>query len=149
MKHSKQGYLNWFLRLAMEGQTIPIFGEGLQRRDLNYVDDVVEALMLVGVSEDSNGEIFNLGSGEPITLLDSLKMIIDVVGRGDYVFKEFPEEKKQIEIGDYYANYDKVKHALGWTPKTTLRQGLEQSLAFYTEHGSQYWSKNEVERLIK
>jgi UDP-glucose 4-epimerase len=139
MKHSRQGYLNWFVRLVLENKDIQIYGDGAQKRDFNYVDDVVDALLLAGASEKANGEVFNLGSGSPISVLDSLKAIIKAAEKGSYELVPFPEEKKAIEIWDYYADFSKIKNMLGWEPKVSFEQGMEKTINYYKNNKEYYF----------
>ncbi len=120
IKHSRQGFLAWFIRLVLDDQEIPLFGDGLQRRDFTYVDDAVDAFLLAGCTEDTDAEIFNLG-GESASLLQVVQLLIALAGRGRYRLVPFPPEKRSIDIGSYEANYTKIRHALGWAPRFTRR----------------------------
>ncbi len=139
MKHSKQGYLNWFIRLVIENKKIQIYGDGMQKRDFNYVDDVVDALLLAGASDKANGEVFNLGTSEPISVLDSLKAIIKITKKGSYELIPFPAEKKAIEIWDYYADYSKIKNMLGWEPKVSFEDGIARTIEYYEKYKNYYF----------
>jgi UDP-glucose 4-epimerase len=139
MRHSKQGFLNWFIRLAMDNEIIPIYGDGRQSRDFNYVDDVVKAFLMAGFDERTNGEVFNLGSGNHISFLNITKKIIELTKRGSYEFVPFPEDKKKIEVGDYYADYSKIKNLLGWEPEVSLEEGLKRTIDFYEKNRANYW----------
>lgn len=139
MKHNRQGFIPWFIRLLIEGKTIELFGDGLQVRDINYVDDVVHALLLAGVNKKAIGQVYNLGA-DPISLLDLTKLMIQVNGKGKYHITPFPAEKKKIDIGDYYADYTKIKTDLGWEPQVTLAEGLKRTFTFYKKNHNHYWS---------
>ncbi len=144
MKHNRQGFVAWFIRLAIDNEEIQIFGDGGQLRDMNYVDDVVEALLLAAVYEGANGRIFNLGNHPPVSLLEFVQVLLGVcrelgTGKGGYRLAPFPAEKKRIDIGDYYADYSKIQQALGWRPRVSLREGLERTVAYYMEHRQNYW----------
>lgn len=139
MKHSRQGFLNWFIRQAMEGKEVPIYGDGAQKRDFNYVDDIVDAFLLAAENEKTNGEVFNTGSDKAISVLEVLKLIIKIVGKGSYKHIPFPEDKKKIEIWDYYADYSKLKKTTEWQPKTAFAEGLEKTVKFYEKHKKHYW----------
>jgi len=139
MKHNRQGFIAWFIRLAIEGKEIQLYGDGSQKRDLTYVDDVVEAFLLAAASDDTNGQVFNLGGLEPISLRELTELIIEVAGRGSYRLVPFPKERQAIDIGDFYADYGKIKRTLGWEPKVRLREGLERTIAYYRKHGERYW----------
>ena len=142
MKHNKQGFIPWFIRQILDGEEVKLFGDGKQLRDMNYVDDVVDALLLAAAKEASNGEICNLASDDPISLLDFVKLLIELNGGGSYAIVPFPEERKRIDIGDFYGDYSKIKHGLGWEPKTPLREGLSRTLAYYKEFKSAYWEED-------
>jgi UDP-glucose 4-epimerase len=134
---ARQTFIGLWLRQIMEGQTIRVFGDGQQLRDLNYVDDVVDAMLMASSLPAAVGEVYNLG-GEPISLVDLAKQIVDVNGSGAYELVPFPPERKAIDIGSYYGNYSKIHSALGWEPKVSLKRGLEQSLAYYRENIDRY-----------
>ena len=138
MKHHKQGIINWFIRQLIEEQTIKLYGDGKQIRDINYVDDVVEALLLVACNEKADGEVFNLG-GIPKNLIDLVETMIDVYGKGNYELIPFKDDLKKIEIGDYIANYEKVKNTVGWQPKISLEEGLRSSFDYYEKYRNHYW----------
>jgi len=138
MKHHKQGIINWFIRQLIDCQTVKLYGDGKQIRDINYVDDVIEALLLVACNEETNGEVFNLG-GIPKNLIDLVKIMISVYGKGNYELIPFKEDLKRIEIGDYIANYEKVKNIVGWQPKISLEEGLRSSFDYYEKYKKHYW----------
>jgi len=139
VKHSRQGFIGWFIRLAVDGEEISVYGDGKQLRDLNYVDDVVEAFLLAGAAETVNGEVFNLGGLRPVSLLEIADTLIDLCPEASYRLVSFPEEKKRIDIGDYYGDYGKIETTLGWKPRTSLRDGLAKTLEFYRQHKEHYW----------
>jgi UDP-glucose 4-epimerase len=136
MKHNRQGFIGWFIRQAIDNQEIQIFGEGQQVRDMNYVDDVVEALLLGAIYEGANGRIFNLGNRPPVSHLDFVQTLLDVcrefgAGHAGYRLIPFPPEKKRIDIGDYYGDYGKIQRILGWQPRIDLREGLRRTVEFF------------------
>lgn len=138
MKHNRQGFIPWFIRLLIEGKTIQLFGDGQQVRDINYVDDVVEALLLAGISKRAIGQVYNLG-GDPISLLDLTKLMIKLNKKGRYTITPFPPEKKRIDIGDYYGDYSKIKHDLGWEPRVALADALRRTFTYYKKYRSHYF----------
>jgi UDP-glucose 4-epimerase len=139
MRHNRQGFIAWFVRQAMDGGVIELFGEGKQKRDLVYVDDVVEALLLAGASEAAEGEVFNLGGQEPVSLAELAAELIRLTGRGSIQRMPFPPERRLIDIGNFYSNYKKIESAIGWRPRTSLRDGLTATIAFYQQHREHYW----------
>ena len=140
VQHDRQGFIGWFIRQAMDGDVIEVFGDGKQERELVYVDDVVDALLLAGASKESDGEIFNLGGDDPISLADLAGQLIQLTGRGAVKIKSLPAERKLIDLGSFYASYEKIESATGWRPKTSLREGLRQTIEFYTQNREHYWS---------
>lgn len=138
MRDNRLTSQGWFLRLVMDDQEVQIFGDGKLLRDLNYVDDVIDAFLRVGAIEESNGHFFNLG-GEPFSLVEQVEMMIDVAGRGSYKLVPWPPERKAISISDYYGNYGKIRRMLGWRPQIDLREGLKRTVAFYNINKEHYW----------
>lgn len=139
MRHAKFGVQNYLIRLAMEGKSIQVYGDGLQLRDFNYVDDVVAAFLLAGSREEAVGQAYNLGSGQPITFVDTVKAIIEAAGSGSYIHVSYPEDRAKIETGDYVADISKIRHGLGWEPKIKLTDGLAKTVEYYREFQPYYW----------
>jgi UDP-glucose 4-epimerase len=138
IKDARQTFLGWWLRQLLEGQTLQIFGDGLQVRDFNFVDDVVEAMLIAAATDAANGQIYNLGGEEPINLLNLARLLIEINGRGDYELISFPADRKRIDIGDYYGDYRKIRSKLGWRPQLGLRDGLTRTLNYFREHLERY-----------
>jgi UDP-glucose 4-epimerase len=139
MKHSRQGFIGWFIRLAINGQEISVYGDGHQLRDLNYVDDVVEALLLAGAKDAVNGQVYNLGGQEPVSLLQIVEMLLELCPEASYRLVPFPPEKKRIDIGDYYGDYSKIRATLGWEPQVSLKEGLSRTIDYYRKYKGHYW----------
>lgn len=139
MKHCRQGVLNWFIRQIMDNQVIKLYGGGSQTRDCIYVDDVVSALIEIGMSNNVWGESFNLGA-YPISLKDFVKLLIKVKGNGKYEECDFPNNLKTIEIGDFIADCTKINKAIGWKPRVDLITGIKYSFDFYEKNREHYWS---------
>ncbi|MGI6385534.1 MAG: NAD-dependent epimerase/dehydratase family protein, partial [Desulfomonilia bacterium] len=127
-----------WIRKIVEGEPFLVFGDGLQRRDFNYVDDVTDALLAAAAAEKANGEIYNLGADDPLSLKDTARLLVDTLGRGSYEIVPFPNERKIIDIGDYYGNHDKLSMHLGWKPRVGLKDGLEKTLEYYQEYSRHY-----------
>ena len=140
MKNSRQGYLAWFIRQAIDNEDIKIFGDGQQKRDFTFVDDVAEAFLMAMASDKADGEIFNLGSGRGVSVLESAEKIVAAAESESKIeVVPFPEEKKKIEIGDYIADTSKIKAALGWQAKTSFEDGLKPTVDFYRQFKARYW----------
>lgn len=142
VKDARQTFLGIWIRLLVEGKELQVFGDGKQIRDFSYVDDVVEAMLLCAASEDANGEIFNLGADDPINLKDTAELLTRVAGSGSYRMVPFPADRKAIDIGDYYADYRKIRAKLGWKPSVPLEEGLGRTLEYYRKHAAHYWEEN-------
>lgn len=140
MKHNRQGFIPWFIRQVIDGKEVKIFGDGNQKRDMNYVDDVVDALLLAAINEKANGEVFNLGGNEVISLLDFVKLLIEIAQNGSYSIVPFPEERKRIDVGDFYCNWRKVEDYLGWKPMISIKEGLTSTIQYYKRFKNYYWS---------
>jgi UDP-glucose 4-epimerase len=139
IKHNRQGFIGWFIRQAVRGEEIQLFGDGQQKRDFDYVDDVVDALLRAGAMEAADGEVFNLGGEAPVALIDLAKMLVEIAGRGGaYRLVPFPAERKKIDIGDFYADTTKIRTTLGWQPRVRLRDGLARTIDYYREHAGHY-----------
>jgi UDP-glucose 4-epimerase len=138
IRHNRQGFIGWFIRQAVLGETIQLFGDGTQKRDFDYVDDVVDAFLRAGAMDVADGEVFNLGGDEPVSLLDLAKTLIEIAGHGAYVLSPFPPERKRIDIGDFYADTTKIRRTLGWAPRVRLREGLERTIDYYRQNRDRY-----------
>ncbi|WP_026370628.1 NAD-dependent epimerase/dehydratase family protein [Kallotenue papyrolyticum] len=139
VKDARQTFLGIWIKQVIEGQPIQVWGDGTQIRDFNYVDDVVEAMLLAAADPSAIGQIFNLGSDETINLRDLAQLLIEIHGRGSFEIIPYPADRKPIDIGDYYADYRLIQGKLGWRPRVGLREGLKRTLAFYYEHRTHYW----------
>ena len=138
IKDSKQTFLGIWLRNVLENKPICIYGDGSQLRDLNYIDDVVNALLMVAIYSKSNGKVYNLGSEEVISLNDLAEKIIQTNGSGLIEKKQFPKKLKKIDIGNYYSNFDKITKEINWKPKFSINEGLLNTLNYYRSNLLKY-----------
>jgi UDP-glucose 4-epimerase len=139
VKHARQGFIGWFMKLAMEGKEIPLYGDGEQLRGFNYVDDVVDALLVAGTSPAVVGDYFNLGGIRPATLHSLVQLLIGITGKGSYRLVPFPDERRAIDIGSVYTSWMKFNFAAGWQPRTSLEEGLTKMVAYYQRYQAHYW----------
>jgi UDP-glucose 4-epimerase len=139
MKHNRQGFFGWFVRQILDGEQIKIFGDGNQMRDFNYVGDTVNAFLVAGARENGFGNFYNLGGTERISLKRLVDLMIKINGNGSYSIVPFPEDKKIIDIGDFYADFSKIKQELGWLPEINLEEGLRLTLNYYRQNKRYYW----------
>ena len=140
VKDARQTFLGIWVKLLLEGKTIQVFGDGEQLRDFNYVDDCVNAMLLAGESDIANGKVYNLGSKEVIGLADLAGLLTKLWDKGTFELVPFPEDRKAIDIGDYYSDYSFIEKELGWQPAVSLEQGLMKTLRFYKDHHQHYWT---------
>ena len=138
VKHNRQGFIGWFIRLAVEGRELQIYGDGSQLRDFVFVDDAADAFVRAGASDACNGEVFNVGGSEPVSHRDLVHLLLEVAGTGSVRNVEWPAEQKAIDIGSFYADSAKFRAATGWQPRVGLREGLARTVAYYREHLPHY-----------
>jgi UDP-glucose 4-epimerase len=139
MKHSQYGVVNWFIRLAIDDQTIPVFGDGSILRDFLYVDDCVNALLMCAVCDKAVGEILNLGIDKPINFVQLTELIVSIAGTGRWEFAPFSPERKAQEPGDFYSDITKIRRIVGWEPATALEDGLRRTIDYYRKYKTYYW----------
>ncbi len=144
MKDARQTFLGIWVKNVLSGAPIDVYGDGRQRRDFNYVTDVVDALLLTGADERANGQVYNLGSEEVYALEEVAKLVIQANGAGTFRLIPFPAARKVIDIGDYYADFSKIKAALGWSARVPMAEGLRDTLAYYRAHGAHYWEQGQA-----
>lgn len=140
VKDARQTFLGVWIRQLLEGQPIEVFGDGRQRRDFNYVEDCVDAMLLAAVSKGADGKIYNLGGKEVISLKDLAVMMTSLGYGGSFKLVPFPRDRKAIDIGDYYGDFSLIRDDLGWSPRVALSQGLCTTLSYYSKHGKHYWA---------
>lgn len=142
MQHDEYGVFNWFIRKAIDGEKIDIFGDGRILRDFLYIDDLVDCLLKCGLAPKAYGQVFNVGTGEPVNFIDLAKRIIKIARSGSIRFTRFTSERKALEPGDYYADITKIKRLVGWKPKTGLDSGIKKTLKYYRENKKHYWNND-------
>ena len=140
VKDARQTFLGIWIRRLIDQKPIQIFGSGTQRRDFNFVTDVVDALLRAAASDDANGQVFNLGHQEHVSLQELAALFVKLNGSGNYELVPFPDDRKAIDIGDYYADFRKIDKLLGWSPQVGLENGLGRTLDFYRENRAHYWT---------
>ena len=139
MQHAKFGVVNWFIRQAMDGETIKVFGGGNIMRDFLYIDDCVEAIILAGFTEAAHGGTFNVGNSTHATILELVDTILAVVKRGKKENAPFSKERADQEPGDFYPDISRMEKVTGWRPRTGLKEGLAKTAAYYKKHQAIYW----------
>lgn len=139
MKHDHYGVVNWFIRLALVGKTIPVYGDGRLKRDFLYVDDCVDAMLRVGATPSCYGEVVNVGRPEASDFLTLAQTIVRVARHGKVKLTPFSPERAAQEPGDFASDIGKVRQLTGWKPKTNLEKGLTQTITYYKKYRRFYW----------
>jgi len=139
MKHPRYGVVNWFVRLAVDDETIQVFGDGKILRDFLYIDDAVEAILMSALEPKAVGEVLNVGIDQPYNFIELAETLIEVAGTGRWEFAAFSPERKAQEPGDFYSDISKIRRLVGWTPRTALKDGLRETVAFYRRYKQHYW----------
>jgi UDP-glucose 4-epimerase len=139
VKDARQTFLGIWVRQLLEGKPIKVFGDGLQLRDFNYVDDCVDALLVAGSSDTTLGKAYNLGSEEVVNLKQTAEMLVALQPGGAYEIVPFPPERKAIDIGDYYSDFSMLRTDTGWSPKVGLAEGLKRTVDYYRTEHPHYW----------
>jgi UDP-glucose 4-epimerase len=137
IKDARQTFLGIWIRLLVEGKSFEVWG-GEQLRDFTYVDDAVDAFLLAAVREQANGQVYNLGGSDVVSLRELAELLVRANGGGEFQAREFPAERKRIDIGDYYADDRRIRSELGWAPQANLKEGLARTLEFYRSHVVHY-----------
>jgi UDP-glucose 4-epimerase len=141
VRDARQTFLGDWIRRLVTGEEIVVWGDGSQRRDFSYVDDAVRAFLLAAVRDEANGQIYNLGDENHVSLRELAALLADRYG-ATYRHEAFPSDRKAIDIGDYYSDYTRIRAMLGWQPRVPLEEGLDRTIAFFREHGAgTYWEQ--------
>jgi UDP-glucose 4-epimerase len=138
IKDAKQTFLGIWIRNLIEKKPIQVFGDGKQRRDYNYVDDVVDALIIAATKNESVGKVYNLGAPDPLSLEDTANIMCQGIEGSDYQMIPFPEERKAIDVGDFVCNYSAFRKQFGWEPKVSFEDGIQRSLEYFRREIEHY-----------
>ncbi|HUF46895.1 MAG TPA: NAD-dependent epimerase/dehydratase family protein [Vicinamibacterales bacterium] len=138
IRHNRQGFIGWFIRLALEGREIQVFGDGSQIRDFVHVDDVADAFLRAGADDATNGDVFNVGGSEPVTHRALVTRLLRAAGQGSVRYVDWPDESRRIDIGSFHADSSKFARTTGWRPTIGLDDGLAHTLDYYRRHFAQY-----------
>lgn len=138
VKDARQTFVGIWVRQLLEGKPIRIFGDGTQLRDLNYVDDCVDAILTAAADDSAAGRVYNIGSDEVVSLNDLAKTMVSLGYGGTFERVPYPPDRAAIDIGDYYSDFSLIRAELGWQPKVTLRKGLEGTVSYYKENLSHF-----------
>jgi UDP-glucose 4-epimerase len=141
MKHDRQGFITTFIRRAIEGEPLHVYGDGSQLRDFTYVSDAVEAFLAVGAADGAYGDALNVGGLTPVPLIEVARLCQEIAGAGGIVETvPWPPDREKIDIGSIYVDHARLTELTGWEPHVGLREGLIETFGFYREHGEHYWT---------
>ena len=122
----------------LEGKTIQVFGDGKQRRDYNYIEDVLDALLITATKEEAVGKVYNLGAPNPLSLEDTAKIMCLEIEGSDYQMIAFPEDRKVIDVGDFICDYSAFCNQFGWEPKVNFEEGIQRSINYFKKEIKHY-----------
>jgi UDP-glucose 4-epimerase len=137
IKDARQIFLGIWIRRLVEGNSFEVWG-GDQLRDFTFVEDAAEAFVAAAQSPATIGRVLNVGGCDAVSLTAVAEMLVDLNGGGSYEFRNYPEERKKIDIGDYYTDDNVFRSLTGWQPKVDLKEGLRRTVDFYREHLGRY-----------
>jgi UDP-glucose 4-epimerase len=137
VKDARQTFVGIWIKCVLQNTPFEVWG-GEQLRDFTYVDDAVEAFLLAAARPEARGRVFNLGGTGRLSLRELADELVDAAGGGRYEVRDFPEDRKKIDIGDFYADCSLIASTLGWKPHTTVRTALRRTVAFFRRELSNY-----------
>ena len=148
MKHSKYGIINWFIRQAMEGKPLTVYGKGRQQRDYIYVEDIADAFLRAATSDAAVGNVYNVGSGQGMAFAEMARLVAELIPGTTVVETPWNPGSYFVETGDYVSDISRIQRDTGWQPRVPLREGIERTIDFYRRYKTCYW-KTEEEALAK
>ena len=138
IKDARQTFLGIWIRNLLEGKPVQVFGDGKQRRDYNYVEDVLDALLIAATENNAIGKVYNLGAPDPLSLEDTAKIMCQGIQGSDYLMIPFPEERKAIDVGDFICDYSAFQNQFGWVPKVNFQEGIQLSIEYFRKEIKHY-----------
>ena len=138
IRDARQTFLGIWIRNLLTGKPIQVFGDGAQRRDYNYVEDVLDALLIAATEKNAIGKVYNLGAPAPLSLEDTAKIMCKKTEDGDYQMIPFPEDRKAIDVGDFICDYSVFRDQFGWEPKVNFEEGIQRSFEYFTKEIEHY-----------
>lgn len=137
IKDARQMFLGIWIRRLLDGQPFEVWG-GEQRRDFTFVDDAAAAFVAAALSPDAVGQILNVGGDQSISLTDLAQLLVRANGGGEFSVRQFPADRKAIDIGDFVSDDSRLRRMTAWQPVVSLVEGLRHTLQFYRAHQSHY-----------
>ena len=131
---NKSSVVAKFIRKAIEGEVLKIYGDGLQTRDFIYIDDLIDALILASLKPEAGGEVFQIASHHETTIQElTTKILLELKDRG---FKNISIDYTENRKGDVRRNFSdtsKAQRILCWTPKVTLDNGIKNTIKYFLQ----------------
>ena len=143
MKHSKYGIVNWFVRQALDGKPLTVYGSGSQKRDYIYVEDIADAFLRAAVSPATDGQVYNVGSGQGVPFREMAELIAGIIPGTTVVETEWNPGHYFVETGDYISDISRIQKDTGWAPTLSLREGIERTVEYYRRHRTRYWTSEQ------
>ena len=138
IKDARQTFLGIWIRNLLEGKLIQVYGDGQQRRDYNYVDDLVDALIIAATENKAIGGVYNLGALNPMSLSETASIMCHGIKGASWNLVPFPKERKAIDVGDFICDYSSFCSAFGWEPKIKFEEGIKRSLKYFRSELEHY-----------
>jgi UDP-glucose 4-epimerase len=138
IKDARQTFLGIWIRNLLEKKPIQVYGNGKQRRDYNYVDDVVDALLIAATNDEACGKIYNLGGRESLSLEETARIMKDMVEGSSYEKIPFPRDREAIDIGDFITDYRYFNKSFDWEPKVVFEEGMSKTIDFFRKFIKHY-----------
>jgi nucleoside-diphosphate-sugar epimerase len=138
IKDARQTFLGIWIRNLLQGRPIQVFGDGKQRRDYNYVEDVLDALLIAATEKNAIGKVYNLGASDPLSLEDTAKTMCQEIEGSDYQMIPFPEDRKAIDVGDFICDYSAFSNQFEWEPKVNFEEGIQRSFQYFQDEIEHY-----------
>ena len=123
-EQSGYGVINWFIHRALHGEQLSVYGAGDQLRDYVHIDDVVEAMLLAGLTAEADGAVLNVASGKGVTFRQMAELVVATTGAGTVVEVPWPDDARRVETGNFVADIARARQVLGWTPRTAFGDGV-------------------------
>ena len=138
IRDARQTFLGIWIRSVLENKPFEVWG-GDQLRDLTFVDDVTDAFLRAAVTPACHGEIYNIGGAPPASLRELADLDVKLGGPpARYSVREFPADRKQIDIGSYHADDSAFRAVTGWSADVSLEEGIRRTIDWYRSRLADY-----------
>jgi UDP-glucose 4-epimerase len=138
IKDARQTFVGIWIKCAVQGTPFEVWG-GDQLRDFTYVDDAVGAFLRAAIDSRAVGRIFNLGGVGRVSLREAADALVAIAGKKTrYKVREFPPDRKKIDIGDFYSDGSLIKQTLGWEPHIDIHEALKRIYIYYCKEAPHY-----------